>query len=132
MAVAVLGSQIWPDWGFLDQIATIVVALLILYAAWEICWPAYGRLIDVGAAQEERQQILKIAQETEGVESVHGLRTRYVGPGLYADLHVLVDPELSVRAGHDIAGAVKRRLVESGPEIVDVLVHIEPYDEPEE
>jgi divalent metal cation (Fe/Co/Zn/Cd) transporter len=43
-------------------------------------------------------------------------------------LHVLVDPELTVREGHDIASAVKHRLLEQGPNVIDVLVHIEPFD----
>ncbi|MBM4092691.1 MAG: cation transporter [Planctomycetes bacterium] len=128
VAIAVLATRIWPGWWFLDHIATVIVAVLILAAAWQICWPAFSRLIDVGAAGHERQKILSLAESTEGVRSVHGLRTRYMGTGLFVDLHVLVDPELSVRRGHDIARAVKARLLTSGPDIVDVLVHIEPSD----
>ncbi len=55
------------------------------------------------------------------------MRTRYIGPGLQVDLHVLVEPELSVRQGHAIAGVVKQCLLEEGPNVVDVLVHIEPH-----
>ena len=124
------GTRIWPNYQFLDHIATVIVSVLVLYAAWEICWPAFCRLIDVGATEHERKKILAVAVDTDGVESVHALRTRYVGPGLFVDLHVLVDPDLSVRHGHDIAGAVKRRLLES-PEIVDVLIHIEPAEKGE-
>ncbi|NLE36557.1 MAG: cation-efflux pump, partial [Pirellulaceae bacterium] len=72
------------------------------------------------------QAILELARRTEGVGAVHALRTRYLGPGLQIDLHVQVDPNLTVRAGHDIAGAVKRRLLDQGPDVVDVLVHLEP------
>ena len=46
-----------------------------------------------------------------------------------ADLHVLVDPRLTVREGHDIASAVKQRLLEQGPNVIDVLVQIEPFDD---
>jgi cation diffusion facilitator family transporter len=128
VAVGVLGARIWPAWGFLDLVATVIVSVLILYAAWEISAPAFRHLVDAGASRKERDRILDIALGTDGVSSIHALRTRYVGPGLQVDLHVLVDGNLSVRGGHDIASAVKRRLIEGGPDIVDVLVHIEPHD----
>jgi cation diffusion facilitator family transporter len=128
VALAVLGTRIVPDWGFLDHIATVIVAVLILYAAWEITVPAFRQLVDAGAAKKEREEILSIARQVDGVRSVHALRTRYIGPGLQADLHVLVDPAITVRDGHDIATAVTNRLRERGPDIIDVLVHIEPFD----
>ena len=128
VAIAVLGTHIWPEWGFLDHIGAVVVSVLILHAAWEITWPALRELVDAGAKEHERQAILKLALDTEGVQSVHKLRTRSIGPGLQVDLHVLVEPELSVREGHAIAGVVKERLLEHGPNVIDVLVHVEPYD----
>ena len=128
VAVAVLGTRIRPEWGFLDHIATVVVSVLILHAAWKIARPALSQLIDAGATVKERDRILSIASNTKGVEAVHALRTRYVGPSLHVDLHVLVDPELTVREGHAIAGAVKQRLLKEGPEIIDVLVHLEPFE----
>jgi cation diffusion facilitator family transporter len=129
VAVAVLGTRMQPSWVFLDHIATVLVAVLILHAAWRIVWPALRELIDVGAAREEREAMLGLVLATRGVQAVHKLRTRYVGPGLHVDLHVLVEPELSVRDGHAIAGVVKERLLEEGPDVVDVLVHVEPYEE---
>lgn len=129
VAVAVLATRIWPGWGFLDQVATVIVAVLILYAAWEISFPAFRDLVDAGASRKERETILEIASTTKGVLSVHGLRTRHVGPGLHVDLHTLVDGNLSVRQGHDIAAAVKYRLLELGPDVVDVVVHTEPHND---
>ena len=128
VAVAVLGTRIWPTWVFLDHIAAVIVSVLILHAAWKIAWPALRELIDVGAAKHEREAMLKLALATKGVLAVHKLRTRYIGPGLQVDLHVLVEPELSVREGHAIAGVVKERLLHEGPNVIDVLVHVEPYD----
>ena len=127
VAVAVLGTRIQPDWVYLDHIATVIVAVLILHAAWMITWPALRQLVDAGATGKERQAILDLALQTEGVRAAHKLRTRHIGPGLQMDLHVLVDPALTVAQGHAIAGIVKDRLIQFGPEVVDVLVHVEPY-----
>ena len=85
------------------------------------------------SAQERKILGTLVANESvviraEGVQAIHKIRTRHIGPGLQVDLHVMVDPELSVRVGHTIAGVVKRRLLEEGPDVVDVLVHIEPFE----
>jgi divalent metal cation (Fe/Co/Zn/Cd) transporter len=74
-------------------------------------------LIDASAAEEERKAILGLALSTKGVRAVHRLRTRYIGPGLQVDLHVLVEPELNVREGHAIAGVVKECLLEEGANV---------------
>jgi len=131
VAVAVLGARIRPTWSFLDHIATLLVSALILHAAWRIVWPALRQLIDAGADRQARERIIALALGTDRVQAVHALRTRHVGPGLAVDLHVLVEPTLSVREGHAIAGAVKQRLLAEGPDIVDVLLHIEPFEERE-
>jgi len=128
VAVAVLGTKLRPEWAFLDHIAAIIVAVLIMQAAWHILWPALKQLADTAATRDEQNQLCRLVRTTEGVLDVHALRTRHVGPGLEVDLHVLVDPELTVAKGHDIAGMVKRKLLADGPDVVDVLVHIEPYE----
>jgi divalent metal cation (Fe/Co/Zn/Cd) transporter len=85
-------------------------------------------LADKGATASELEEIEKIVLAVEGVKSVHALRSRFLGPGLQVDLHIQVDGQLSVTAGHEIAGHAKRKLLEQGPGVVDVLVHIEPFE----
>ncbi len=129
VAVAVLGTKIYPQLTFLDHLATLVVGIFILQAAWMILWPAMNQLVDRGATEEEQRQLRELVSKIPGVHDLHALRTRHIGPGLQVDLHVLVDPDLSVREGHVIAGKVKKQLVDGHPDVVDVLIHIEPYEE---
>lgn len=129
VAIAVLGTKIQPEWAFLDHIGAIIVAVLIIQAAWKISWPTLKQLADTAASEEERRKLIALARVVDGVKDVHALRTRHIGPGLQVDLHVLVDPNLSVSRGHNIAGIVKRKLLDDGPDVVDVLVHIEPYED---
>ncbi|NIA14803.1 MAG: cation diffusion facilitator family transporter [Nitrospiraceae bacterium] len=128
VAIAVIAARIAPDWSFLDHVAALIVSLLILQAAWKIAWPTLNELADRGADAQERKRLTALALETPGVHAVHALRARHIGAGLQVDLHVLVEPDLTVREGHDIAGAVRRRLTDLEPTIYDVLVHIEPHD----
>jgi len=128
-AVAVGVVLLRPSLAFMDHLAAVVVSFFILHAAWRITAPALKELVDSGASGKDCEQIRSISLATHGVRRVHAIRTRYVGPGLMVDLHVLVDPNITVGQGHDIAGQVKRRLLSEGPGVVDVIVHLEPDEE---
>jgi cation diffusion facilitator family transporter len=128
VAIAAIGNLIWPELQYLDPIAAVVVTIFILQAAWGIVWPALQKLADAGAGRADRQAILALAESVPGVRGVHGLRTRSLGTGWQVDLHVLVDPDSSVRDGHDIAHRVEALLLSEGPTVASVLLHVEPDD----
>ena len=126
-AVAVAVTLIDPEWAVVDRVGAVVVSLLILQASWRILRPAVDQLVDRGAPVSIRSRIEELALEVDGVEAAHAVRTRYVGADLAVDLHVEVDGGLSVGEGHAIAVAVRRKLVDDGPNISDALVQIEPH-----
>lgn len=128
VALAISVSIYKPEWVIMDSIAAFAVGIFIIQAAMTILNPAVKELSDQGASKEQVELIKKIVLKVEGVKSVHALRSRYLGNGLQVDLHVQVDGKLSVEKGHEIAGHAKRHLLEDGPEIVDVLIHIEPFE----
>jgi len=126
-AVSVAGAAISPEWTFLDHVGALIVCLFILQAAWSIMAPAFNQLIDAGASAKEIEQIEATALTVAGVKSVHAIRTRSIGSGTALDLHIQVDGNLTVEAGHEISGIVKKQLKMKCPDVVDVIVHIEPY-----
>ncbi|MFC1798536.1 cation diffusion facilitator family transporter [Thermodesulfobacteriota bacterium] len=126
--IAVAAATINPKWAFIDHVGALLVAVIILKVSWDIVVPAFSVLIDRGASQKERNKIRSIAMTIDEVEHIHAIRTRRVGAGFHVDLHVQVDGEMTVSQGHDICGKVKHALLEDGPEILDVVVHLEPYD----
>lgn len=126
-ALAVGFAMIHPEWVVVDQVGAIVVGLLILQAAWRILRPAVDQLIDAGAPAADRRRIEELALEVDGVEAAHAVRTRYVGSDLAVDLHVEVDGGLSVAEGHEIAKAVRQKLVDQGPAVADAIVQVEPH-----
>jgi cation diffusion facilitator family transporter len=126
--LAVVGVRIHPAWYFLDHLGAVVVSVFIFRTGVLVAWPALKELVDAGAPARELENIRRIAQTTVGVKEVHAIRTRSSGGALQVDLHVLVDGEMSVRRGHDVAEEVERRLVAEGPHLMDVVVHIEPYE----
>ena len=127
--VAVTVASTNPKWAFLDPLGALVVSILILKVVWDIASPALSELMDHGACQEDLDQIEKLSHSVDGVRSIHRLRTRRVGSGWFLDLHVIVDGDMTVREGHDIATALQHRLLEDGPSVADVTVHVEPPEE---
>ncbi|MGM0600739.1 MAG: cation diffusion facilitator family transporter, partial [Candidatus Rifleibacteriota bacterium] len=128
VAVAIAFSIYSPEWAIMDSIAAFAVGIFIIQAAIQIISPAIKELSDRGASDEQIEIIKEIVLKVEGVKSVHALRSRYLGNGLQIDLHVQVDGKLTVDKGHEIAGHAKRHLLEDGPSVVDVLIHIEPHE----
>ncbi len=126
-AAAVTVTLIDPEWAVVDRVGAVVVCLLILQASWRILRPSIDQLIDAGAPTADRRRIEVLALQVDGVEAAHAVRTRYVGSDLAVDLHVEVDGGLSVAEGHAIAAAVRRKLLEDGPDVTDALVQIEPH-----
>jgi cation diffusion facilitator family transporter len=126
--VAVAAASINPDWAFIDHVGALLVSLIILKVSWDIVSPAFSVLADQGASQKDREKIRQIALKTDHVERVHAVRTRKHGFGLFIDLHVQVNGDMSVRKGHEICEIVKKQLIARGPDILDVVVHLEPYD----
>jgi cation diffusion facilitator family transporter len=126
--LAVAGSMVNPSWAFLDHVGAVVVSVIIMQAVFRIGWPALAELMDAGAGEEARRRIEAVALGTAGVERVHAIRTRRVGSAIAVDLHVLVDGGISVREGHAIADAVIDRLLANGPNLADIVVHLEPAD----
>lgn len=126
--LAVIAAAINPEWAFIDHIGALVVSLFILKVSWDIVLPALGELTDTGAGEKVKQLIQTLSCDVEGVKDVHAIRTRKLGSGIFVDLHVMVDPEMPVRQGHDVSEDVKTRLLSEGPRILDVMVHLEPYE----
>lgn len=127
--LAVVIAILQPQLRYMDLVGGVIVALFILHSAIQIARPAFMELIDSGASLIVRRKLHSLASKVPGVKDVHGLRTRFMGSGLLVDLHVMVDPAMSVRESHGIAHQVEGELVEQGPGVIDVLVHIEPFGE---
>ncbi len=126
LAVAI--SVINPEWAFVDHIGAIIVSIFILKVSWDIIIPSFAELIDRGATRKERARICQVVVNVSGVKGVHAIRTRKAGSNIHVDLHIEVDSTITVKEGHDIAEDVKKELLAKGPDILDVVVHVEPVE----
>lgn len=124
--IAVVVAATNPAWFFVDHIGALIISIFILKVSWDIVRPSLAELADRGASLKDRTRITAIAKAVAGVRGVHAIRTRRCGASLFVDLHVIVDPEISVRSGHNISEAVKKALLKDGPRVFDVVTHLEP------
>ena len=115
-----------PAWHAADHVAALVVALIILWAGGNLFWGSLQELMDRQAEPAVLDQVRREAASVPGVRGVEKLLVRKTGIDYLVDIHVEVDPTITVREGHDIAHAVKDRVMQQLVAVKDVLVHIEP------
>jgi cation diffusion facilitator family transporter len=116
------------DWMAADDVAALVVVAAILWSGARLFRKSASELMDIQAEPELVQQIRDTAEAVPDVQAVEKLWVRKSGLEYFADIHVEVDPQLSVARGHAVGHEVKDRLRETFPALRDVLVHLEPHD----
>lgn len=127
ITVALIGG---PKWVCADDMAAVFAALIIGWSGWRLLRPALGELMDRAADPGVVGRIRKIASGIEGVESVEKCYVRKAGHLLFVEMHLEVDPRMTVLRSHEIAHAVKDKVRDFMPSVGDVLVHVEPLKIP--
>ncbi|MDT0676061.1 cation diffusion facilitator family transporter [Autumnicola musiva] len=112
-----------------DDWAALLASGFIVYNAYLIFRPALGEIMDEHVYDDFTDDIRKIANEVPGAINIEKCFVRKAGLFFHVDLHLIVNGEISVTKGHSIAHDLKEQLQENFPEIVDVLIHVEPNDD---
>jgi len=121
--IAVFGTVIGLP--ILDPIVGIVIALAIVGITWNATKSVWYRLMDaVDPGVINRME--HYASEVEGVDQVTGLRARWVGHRLYADLTIVVDEQLAFIETHSIAENVRKVLHQAVPHLGEANIHVDP------
>ena len=128
VSISVIASLVAVNIGFpiLDALVAGAIALVIAYSALRIMKDASFVLLDRSAVDSE--EIKTILTSVEGIRGCHNVRTRGSESGLWIDLHILVDPEMTTKESHAIASLVERRLKDAFGKNTDSVIHIEPYE----
>src|SRR3954469_3507893 len=125
ISIALIGGEGWQS---ADDWAALFACALIAANGGRLLWPALHEIMDTAPRVDMCGPIRAAAMKVDGVEEVEKCLARKMGLAFYIDLHVRVNGEISVRAGHDIAHQVKAAIRSTDPRITDVLVHVEPAD----
>lgn len=130
VAVVVGFVALESGFGHGDQVAAIAVGLMIIWVGVTIIGNALRELTEAAIDTGTIEHIEQIINSNTDIRHWHKLRTRTVGREVFLDLHILVDPELSVSAAHEISENLEKALDEQITRPINITVHIEP-DTPE-
>jgi cation diffusion facilitator family transporter len=111
-----------------DDWAALLSSFIIGAGAISVFRPALSEIMDGAVADEIIEDLRQIALEVQGVLATEKCFVRKMGLSFYVDFHVCVDGNLTVSEGHAIAHRVKDRILQELPQIKDVLIHIEPFE----
>jgi cation diffusion facilitator family transporter len=128
LAIIWAGSFFAPDVHFdwLDPVAAIGVACLIIKAAWDLVRQSAGGLMDETLPPEEQEEIRRlICSQSPVIHGYHKLRTRKAGQFRFIEVHIQVDADMSVDAAHRLNEVIER-LIQEHFRHVTVTVHTEP------
>lgn len=110
-----------------DDWAALFAAGFIFYNSYLIFRPALGEIMDEHVYDDLILQIREVAQQVPGILDTEKCFIRKAGMKYHVDLHAVVDGNLSVKEGHDLAHNLKDTLREQLPSLGHVLIHIEPH-----
>ena len=110
----------------LDPIASIVICLFILKAAYDIFKDATDKMIDKSCDEETEEQIRKIIASQEGVDGIDLIQTRLFGAKMYVDVEIEADGSKTLNETHEIAEKVHLAIEQNFPTVKHCMVHVNP------
>lgn len=127
VAIGLLGSLLGYIW--FDALAAVIVGGLIVKMGISYGWNSVKELVDTAVDPAMLDNIKRIIQQVDGVDKIHQLRSRYMGSDILIDVHILVNPLISVSEGHYIAQHVERALITKLTHVKDVTIHVDSEDD---
>jgi cation diffusion facilitator family transporter len=124
-----IGIALWggKGWESADDWAALVAAMIAGVNGVRALKPAIANLMDAAPDRKMLERASSAARGVEGVRGVESLNLRSSGLGFFVDLHAQADPELTLEDAHVLSGKIKTAICAEIPEVVKVLVHMEPY-----
>jgi cation diffusion facilitator family transporter len=125
IALIGIGVSAWLGLNWLDAAAALVIAAILLWGAVGVFREASGQLMDTELPDDVRAKIVDLMTADKRLTDVHQLRTRASGPYVHIQMHVDLDPELTLEAAHEVIVAAEKRVLEAFPS-ADIIIHADP------
>ena len=124
IAIALWGGRGWES---ADDWAALVAAGIAGMNGVRALQPAIAHLMDAAPGGEIIGRATTAARGVDGVRNIESLNCRSSGLGYFVDIHAQADPGLTLEEAHILSGKIKSAICSEIPEVVKVLVHMEPY-----
>lgn len=125
ISIALIGGQ---RYAAADDYAALIAATIILVGGLALLRPAIADLMDRAPDRAVIDTVEATAASVEGVCAVEKTLARRTGGGYRVVMHVQADPLLSLRDAHSLGGRVRRRVIAEVPQVLDVTIHMEPFE----
>ncbi|MDB5475227.1 MAG: cation efflux family protein [Phenylobacterium sp.] len=125
IALVGIAATAWLGIARLDAVAALVIAALLLWGAVGVFREASGQLMDHELPDEVRAKIVELMTQDRRLTDVHQLRTRASGPYVHIQMHVDLDPDLTLEAAHHVIVAAEKRVLNAFPS-ADIIIHADP------
>jgi len=123
-----IGGSMAGLW-YLDAVAAVGVGIMVGKIGWDLAFTSLRELVDTGLEQERVEAIRTAIMCVDGVKSLHVLRSRRMAGEALVDVHIQVEPRISVSEGHFVSETVRSKIIKEIEEVADVMVHIDPEDD---
>ena len=125
--VGIFGARL--GFPILDPVASLVICVFIVKAAFDIFRDAIGKMTDRACDEETAQGILEICQNQRDVISVDSVKTRLFGDRIYVDVEIVVDGMMPLRQAHEAAQRTHDAIEQQFPSVKHCMVHVNPPEE---
>lgn len=125
LAVLIGAAGVWMGYPLIDPLIGIIITITILKIVLDSSKLVFTRLLD-GVEPEVIDKVKNVAENVEGVCEITDLRVRWIGHRLHAEINASVSPLLSVEEGHEIANAIREKLLESFSYLSGTTIHVDP------
>ena len=135
LSVSVLAGLLFTyilDKPLIDRIVAFLISLFIMYEGFRIFMKSNIDLMDGIDNIDVYNKLFESVHSVSGAQNPHRVRARKIGHYYMINLDIEVDPDLSVKAAHDIAKMVENSIKSNLRNIYDVMVHVEPLGNLEE
>ncbi len=115
-------------WRVLDPLTALILGVIILKLAMPLVLESLNELLEASLSEKEEEEILRLIWEIPGIEGIHDLRTRRLGPHIAVSVHIMMKQDMPLSEAHDITMELEKRFKERfGPHSI-ITVHMEPAD----
>ncbi len=122
--VGILGAML--GWPVLDPLVSVLIALLIIKVAFDICLSSVNQMVDTAAPQEVQDEIRRIVLSFEDVYEIDFIKTRLFGNRIYTDIELQLDKNLTLKQAHDIIEEIHDEIEEKIVDIKHCMIHANP------
>ena len=124
--VGIAGARM--GYPILEPVASLVICLFILKAAYDIFREAVSKMVDRSCSEETEKAIEQCALEQDKVLGVDLIHTREFGSRIYVDIEIRADGDLSLRESHEVAEQVHNAIEERFEKVKHIMVHVNPTE----